>query len=114
MGMYLFLASEIMLFGGLFAGDGRSPACSIRQKYVGASRDMHLWIGGVNTLVLLTSSLFAALGGRGRPRGRGAADRALAGADRGRGPGLPGAEGRRIRDRVSRRPAAGDGGATSR
>jgi cytochrome c oxidase subunit III len=59
MGMYLFLGSEIMLFGGLFAAMALTrlhhPA-----EYVAASHQMHLWIGAANTLILLTSSLCAA------------------------------------------------------
>ena len=59
MGMYLFLATEIMLFGGL---------CTViviyrflhPQEVVEASRQLHLWIGAINTVVLLTSSLAVA------------------------------------------------------
>ncbi|MEA1648234.1 cytochrome c oxidase subunit 3 [Nitrospirillum sp. BR 11164] len=60
MGMYLFLASEIMLFGGLFA-----VALALRllhpQEVVAASRRLHYGIGAANTVVLLTSSLAVAL-----------------------------------------------------
>ncbi|TPE51048.1 cytochrome c oxidase subunit 3 [Amaricoccus solimangrovi] len=60
MGMYLFLGTEIMLFGGLFAAMAltrlQHPA-----EYVAHSRELHLWIGAWNTVILLTSSLFAAL-----------------------------------------------------
>jgi cytochrome c oxidase subunit 3 len=59
MGMYLFLGTEIMLFGGL---------CAViliyrnihPEEVVAASRKLHLWIGAINTLVLLTSSLAVA------------------------------------------------------
>jgi cytochrome c oxidase subunit 3 len=58
--MLVFLASEVMLFGGIFAG-----ALSLRLAhpgdYAAASREMHLWLGGLNTAVLLTSSALAAL-----------------------------------------------------
>lgn len=60
MGMYIFVASEVMLFGGLFA-----VAAGMRllhpTEVVEASKALHLWIGALNTLVLLTSSLFVAL-----------------------------------------------------
>jgi cytochrome c oxidase subunit 3 len=60
MGMYVFLGSEIMLFGGLFV-----VALSLRllhpQDVVAASRHLHLSIGALNTLVLLTSSFCVAL-----------------------------------------------------
>jgi len=60
LGMYVFLATEIMLFGGVFA-----VIFIIRflhpQDFVEASKRTHLWIGGINTLVLLTSSLCVAL-----------------------------------------------------
>ncbi len=60
MGMYLFIGSEIMLFGGLFAAMAltrlQHPA-----EYVAASKELHVWIGAANTLILLTSSLGAAL-----------------------------------------------------
>ncbi|VWX47349.1 cytochrome c oxidase subunit 3 [Novosphingobium sp. 9U] len=60
LGMLLFLASELMVFGGVFAG-----ALSVRvlhkQQYIEASREMHLWLGAANTVVLLTSSLLVAL-----------------------------------------------------
>lgn len=71
-GMYVFLGSEVMLFGGLFAvmaiARVQHPA-----SYVAASRELHLWIGAANTAVLLTSSLAMAIGvaaaraGRRRP-----------------------------------------------
>jgi len=59
-GMLIFLATEIMLFGGVFAA-----ALVLRithpADYAAASREMHLWLGGINTAVLLTSSLLVAL-----------------------------------------------------
>jgi len=60
MGIYIFLATELMLFGGLFA-----VALMIRVQhgpdYIAASRQLHVWIGTVNTAVLLTSSFAVAL-----------------------------------------------------
>lgn len=61
MGMYVFLGSEIMLFGGLFC-----VAAAVRLAHapeiVRASHALHFGIGGLNTAILLTSSLFVALG----------------------------------------------------
>jgi cytochrome c oxidase subunit III len=59
-GMYIFLVTEIMLFGGLLA-----TAYVIRVMYaqeaVAAAKHLKLWLGGFNTAALLTSSLFVAL-----------------------------------------------------
>jgi cytochrome c oxidase subunit III len=59
-GMYLFLASEMMLFGGFFAvvyvQRLRHP-----EAVRAAAQHLKLWLGGINTAVLLTSSLFVAL-----------------------------------------------------
>jgi cytochrome c oxidase subunit 3 len=60
LGMLIFLATEVMLFGGIFAA-----ALTVRllhpQDYARASQEMHYWLGGINTAVLLTSSLLVAL-----------------------------------------------------
>lgn len=80
LGMLVFLGSEAMLFGGIFAA-----AMALRllhpQDYIAASSHMKLWHGTLNTAVLLTSSLMAAIAVEaargGRPR---AARRALWGA----------------------------------
>ncbi|PLX86767.1 MAG: cytochrome C oxidase subunit III [Desulfuromonas sp.] len=60
LGMWLFLFTELMLFGGLFILYAvylqRYPAA-----FVQASRELSLPFGTANTLVLLTSSLFVAL-----------------------------------------------------
>lgn len=60
MGIYVFLATELMLFGGLFV-----VALAIRiahgPDYIMASRALNVWMGGVNTAVLLTSSLAVAI-----------------------------------------------------
>lgn len=60
LGMMIFLASEVMLFGGLAA-----TAISLRlqhsQDYATASTELHFGIAGANTAVLLTSSLLVAV-----------------------------------------------------
>src|SRR5262249_19572037 len=60
MGMFVFLGTEIMLFGGLF-----TVALGLRlahpREFIEASKDLHVWIGAINTAVLLTSSAAVAL-----------------------------------------------------
>ena len=59
-GMWLFIASEILLFGGLFLLYSmyrfRHPA-----DFHAASRELSLFAGTLNTCILITSSLSAAL-----------------------------------------------------
>ena len=73
-GMLLFLSTEVLIFGGLFA-----VAFTMRAQhaeYAQASKQMHYWLGGINTGVLLTSSALVALmveavrAGRARLAGR--------------------------------------------
>jgi len=60
LGMWVFLVTEILFFGGLFAGytiyRNLYP-----QAWVGASRTLDLTIGTINTAVLIASSLTMAL-----------------------------------------------------
>jgi len=60
MGMWLFLFTEVLLFGGLFVLYSvtlqRHPA-----EFHEAGKMLDLTLGTVNTIVLITSSLFAAL-----------------------------------------------------
>jgi len=60
LGMWMFLATELMLFGGLFLAYSvyrvRNPA-----EFEAASNHLNLVFGAVNTMVLLTSSLTMAL-----------------------------------------------------
>jgi cytochrome c oxidase subunit 3 len=59
-GMWLFLFTEVLLFGGLFilysVYLARYP-----QEFISAGKQLNVWFGGGNTLVLLTSSLFVAI-----------------------------------------------------
>lgn len=60
LGMWAFLATEVMFFGGMFA------AYAVYRywyphAWAEASRELDLWLGTVNTAVLLTSSLTMAL-----------------------------------------------------
>ncbi|RMG41023.1 MAG: cytochrome c oxidase subunit 3 family protein [Candidatus Dadabacteria bacterium] len=60
LGMWLFLGTEVLLFGGLFAA-----FAVYRWKYLGefthASKHLDWRLGGLNTAVLLVSSFFAAV-----------------------------------------------------
>ncbi|MBW2450779.1 MAG: cytochrome c oxidase subunit 3 family protein [Deltaproteobacteria bacterium] len=59
-GMWLFLFTEVLLFGGLFilyaVYLARYP-----QEFISAGGELDVRFGGGNTLVLLTSSLFVAI-----------------------------------------------------
>lgn len=59
MGIHIFLASEIMLFGGIFMS-----IAVIRygypQEVAKHSKELHYYIGAINTVVLLTSSFLVA------------------------------------------------------
>lgn len=59
-GMWVFLATEVMFFGGLFAG-----YAAYRSKYPAAfaegSHHLDVLLGGINTAVLIASSLTMAL-----------------------------------------------------
>jgi cytochrome c oxidase subunit 3 len=58
--MWLFLATEILLFAGLFV----CYACYrflFPDAFAAASRELNLMLGTINTLVLITSSFTAAM-----------------------------------------------------
>jgi len=60
LGMWVFLATELMFFGGIFMG-----YLYLRTHHGGelaqASRHTHEWLGTINTAILLTSSFSMAL-----------------------------------------------------
>jgi cytochrome c oxidase subunit 3 len=60
LGMWLFLATEILFFGGLFAGYTQYRSWHPAEFAVG-SHHLDVWLGAANTAVLLTSSLTMAL-----------------------------------------------------
>ncbi len=61
LGMWIFLATEVMFFGGLFAGY-TVYRTMYPQGFAMASHHTNFVIGTVNTFVLLTSSLTVVLG----------------------------------------------------
>jgi cytochrome c oxidase subunit III len=60
LGMWLFLAQEVMFFGGMFCA-----YLVYRYRYFGdfgsASQTLNIWYGAINTVVLLCSSLTVVL-----------------------------------------------------
>jgi len=60
LGMWLFLVTEVMFFGGLFTAYMIYRA-SAPETFAAASGHLSVWLGGTNTVVLLTSSLTMAL-----------------------------------------------------
>ncbi len=60
LGMWLFLATEILLFTGLFTGYGVYRFL-FYDTFKAASRSMETDLGTINTFVLITSSLTVAL-----------------------------------------------------
>jgi cytochrome c oxidase subunit 3 len=60
LGMWAFLATEVLFFGGMFAGYAVYRA-RYPEAWSEASRHLDLWLGTINTAVLLTSSLTMAL-----------------------------------------------------
>ena len=63
LGLWTFLATEILFFGGLFVSY-TVYRLNYHQAFVIGSHHLNYWIGTINTGVLLTSSLFMALADR--------------------------------------------------
>jgi len=61
LGMWIFLATEVMFFGGMFLGYAYYRG-TYSAAYGEASRQLNIVLGGINTAVLLCSSLTMALG----------------------------------------------------
>ena len=59
-GMWLFLATEVLTFGGLFAGFGLMQN-KYPQEFVEAHEELKRWAGSTNTVVLLVSSFTAVM-----------------------------------------------------
>jgi cytochrome c oxidase subunit III len=60
LGMWLFLATEVLFFGALFLAYTLYRLQN-EQAFANASAGLNLWLGTINTVVLLTSSLTMAL-----------------------------------------------------
>jgi cytochrome c oxidase subunit III len=68
-GMWMFLLTEIMFFGGLFCAYLVYRA-SYYQAFVEGSGKMNIWLGATNTAVLICSSLSMALAVRAAQTGK--------------------------------------------
>lgn len=69
LGMWIFLVTEVMFFGGMFMG--YTVYRSIYpQAFAAASNHLDLWLGAVNTAVLLASSFTMAMAVQGAQRGK--------------------------------------------
>jgi cytochrome c oxidase subunit 3 len=60
LGMWAFLATEVMFFGGLFAAYALYRSL-YPHEFAEASGHLYVWVGAINTAVLLCSSLTMAL-----------------------------------------------------
>jgi len=60
LGMWLFLLTEVLLFGGLFLAYAVFRAWN-PETFVNANKELDVVLGGLNTIVLITSSLTMAL-----------------------------------------------------
>jgi cytochrome c oxidase subunit 3 len=60
LGMWVFLSTEVLFFGGLFATYSIYRSW-YPQAFAAASHDLDIMLGGINTVVLITSSLTMAL-----------------------------------------------------
>ena len=74
LGMWLFLAQEVMFFGGLFVAYAFYRSRYI-EAFVASSRHLDVSLGAVNTVVLIGSSLTMALAVHNAQHGRRAAMR---------------------------------------
>jgi len=69
LGMWLFLAQEILFFSGLFVAYGL-VRLSFPDAFAAGSAQLNRYMGGLNTVVLLLSSLTAALAVRSAQLGK--------------------------------------------
>lgn len=60
LGMWIFLVTEIMFFGGMFMAY-IAYRHAYPEAFAAASEKLNVWLGGVNTLVLICSSLTMAM-----------------------------------------------------
>jgi cytochrome c oxidase subunit 3 len=69
LGMWFFLVQEVLFFGGLFATYAvyrfRFP-----EAWAQASEELDIWLGGINTAVLIASSLTMAMAVHGAQLGK--------------------------------------------
>ncbi len=76
LGMWVFLATEVLLFAALFTGYSVYRYL-FHEAFAESSRELQTWIGLVNTIVLVTSSFTVAMGLDRAARGDGKGTRTL-------------------------------------
>jgi len=69
LGMWLFLGTEIMFFGGMFLAY-LVYRLNYYNEFAAASRSLNFWMGTINTLVLICSSLTVVLAVRAAQMGK--------------------------------------------
>jgi cytochrome c oxidase subunit III len=69
LGMWLFLGTEIMFFGGMFLAY-LVYRLNYYNEFAAGSRSLDIWLGTVNTIVLICSSLTVAMGVRAAQLGK--------------------------------------------
>jgi len=69
LGMWLFLATEVMFFGGMFCAYLVYRYVHFNE-FAAGSRSLDIWLGTINTAVLICSSLTVALGVRAAQMGK--------------------------------------------
>lgn len=69
LGMWLFLGTEIMFFGGMFCAY-LIYRLNYYNEFAAGSRSLDIWLGTINTIVLICSSLTVALGVRAAQMGK--------------------------------------------
>jgi cytochrome c oxidase subunit III len=74
LGMWIFLATEVLFFGGLFTAY-TVYRLTYSAAFAAASHELDATIGGTNTIILLTSSFFMVLATRTARLGDGRATR---------------------------------------
>ena len=60
LGMWIFLSTEVLFFGALFLGFTVYRTL-YPEAFIAASGHLNVWLGSINTFILLTSSFFIAL-----------------------------------------------------
>ena len=68
-GMWVFLATEVMFFGGMFTGYTLYRS-AYPDAFAYASNHLDIWLGSINTAVLICSSFTMALAVHGSEEGR--------------------------------------------
>lgn len=69
LGMWLFLGTEIMFFGGMFL-TYLVYRLNYYNEFAAGSRSLDIWLGTINTVVLICSSLTVAMGVRAAQMGK--------------------------------------------